>query len=198
MAFAIFRARQSETQRTPVKEEEWFNNSFKQIWESGIYVSKTDAKRNYASEVLEEDGLRMMKYDEVLKEMSRRPNFRKALEGKLFHIDGAGSISGYGIFDGRDGMPVPDYYTFNDKAELTNGKSDIWKTVQVYRGRHPLVFYVPMEHAVNHIGANFIIYANQPPSQVMSVVVGVKKEAKKEPEQAKVEGNAFDSLLRVA
>ncbi len=198
MAFAIFRARQSETQRPPAKEEEWFSNGFKQIWESGIYISKTDAKRTHASELLEDDGLRLMKYDEVLKEMSRRPNFRKALEGKLFHIDGAGSIAGYGIFDGRDGMPVPDYYTFNDKAELTKGHGDIWKTVQIYRGRHPLAFYVPMEHAVSHIGANFIIYANQTPSQVLSVVVGVKKEARKEPEQAEEEGSIFGSMLRVA
>ena len=198
MAFTLFRARQSETKAAPAKEEEWFNNDFKQIWESGIYLSRTDAKRNYASEILEEDGLRMMKYDEVLKEMSRRPNFRKALEGKLFHIDGQGSMDGYGIFDGKDGMPVPDYYTFNDRAELKNGHGDIWKTVQIYRGRHPLAFYVPMEHTVENIGANFIIYANQPRSQVMSVVVGVKKEAKKEMEHAKEEGKVFDSLLRVA
>ena len=198
MAFTLFRVRQSETQKAPAKEEEWFNNGFKQLWDSDIYISRTYAKHAYAAEILEEDGLRLMKYDEVLKEMSRMPDLRKALEGKLFHIDGTGSVGGYGIFDGRDGMPLPDYYTFNDKAELKEGKSDIWKTVQVYRGRHPLVFYVPMENAVNHIGANFIIYANQTQSQVLSVVVGVKKEDKKEIEQAKTDNKIFDSLLRVA
>jgi hypothetical protein len=198
MAFTLFRARQSETQKAPAKEEEWFNNGFRQISDSGVYISRIDAKRSYASEVLEEDGLRLMKYDEVLKEMSKSLYLRKALEGKLFHIDGSGSTGGYGIFDGNGRIPVPDYYTFNDKGELTKGRGEIRKNVHVYTGRYPLVFYVPMEHAVEHIGANFIIYANQSPSYIASIVVGAKKHARAEPEILAENKAPLCEALRVA
>ena len=198
MAFTLFRARQSETKAAPAKEEEWFNNDFKQIWDSGIYITNNDAKRKHAFELLEEDNLRPIKYDELLASFSKYPYLRKKLEGKLFHIEGSGSIGGYGMFDGNGSVSVPDCYTVNDKGELKKGRGDIYKNVYVYTGRHPLVFYVPMEHAVEHIGANFIIYANQSPSYICSIIVGVKKEAKKEQEIFAETKAAMVEALRVA
>ena len=102
------------------------------------------------------------------------------------------------MFDGNGGVPVPDCYTFNDKGELKKGRGDTYKNVHVYTGRHPLVFYVPMEHAVEHIGANFIIYANQSPSYISSIIVGVKKEAKQKQEIFTETKVAMAEALRVA
>ncbi len=197
MGFAIFKARRSGTV-LPAKEEEWYINGFKEIWDSGIYITRMDAKHKGAMEALEEDGLRLMTYKEVLTEMSRRPNFKKELEGKIFHIDGEGSIAGSGIFDGRDRITHPDYYKFDEKSELIPGRGDPRKTVQIYRGRSPLSFYVYMDHSVGIQGANFAIFANQSPSQVLSMVVGVKKEATKHSVQTVEDSKIFDSLMRVA
>ncbi len=198
MAFTLFRARQSETKAAPAKEEEWSNNDFRQILDSGIYITSIDAKRKHAFELLEEDNLRPIKHDELLASFLKCPYLRKKLEGKLFHIEGSGSIGGYGVFDGNGSVPVPDCYTFNDKGELKKGRVDIYKNVHVYTGRHPLVFYVPMEHAVEHIGANFIIYANQSPSYISSIIVGVKREAKQQQEIFTETKAAMAEALRVA
>jgi hypothetical protein len=176
MAIAIFKAWNSGNSRQPPKETEWFNNDFRDVAGKGVYVNLTYTKRSNALDMLEEDNLRLMTPKEAISMLHNDPGLRRALQGKIFPIEGSGDVKGYGIFDSHASSQIPDSYNLNEKGELKEGRSNPHNTINIYKGKNPLLIYAPMEHAIESVGANFIIYASIPRSTVISAVVGMKKE----------------------
>ena len=133
---------------------------FNEVRNSGVFIAQTNANRKKSMSLLRQKGYRALTYQEALVKIDQNPELKKQLKEKEFYLEGKGSA-------------VSGDYTFNDKGELTQGEGDIEKTVYVREGFWPLSLDVHTDKLARDFGRRFSLNANNDPSYVAQVVVGV-------------------------
>ena len=146
---------------TARRAKETVQIAFREVNASGVFIAQTEANHKNSMSLLQQNGFRPLTYQEALVEIDKNPELKEQLKGKWFYLDGKGSqLSGY--------------YAFNDKGELTRGKGDLERTVYVWKGPWPLSLAVHEGDLVRHDEGRFYLYADNAPSYVAGVVVGVR------------------------
>ncbi len=134
---------------------------FREVGNSGVLIALTKANQENSMRLLRENGLRRLTYQEALVEIGKNPELKEQLKGKWFYLDGKGS-------------QVSGCHTFNVKGELTPGNGGMEETVYVYEGTRQLVMHVYTDRDANCVGRRCVIFADNNPSTVAEVVVGVR------------------------
>ncbi len=145
---------------TARRAKETVQIAFREVNASGVFIAQTEANQKNSMSLLKQNGLRPLTYQEAIIKIDQNPELKEQLKGKWFYLDGKGS-------------QLLGYYTFNDKGEFTQGKGDIEKTVYVYKGSQPMSLDVYMDDDAFFSERRFLLYANDGPHYVASVVVGV-------------------------
>lgn len=133
-------------------------SKFREIESSGLFMSEQNADYSRSLQVLADNNLRMLTYQEALVHYKELIN---ELSGTWFWL--AGNCSK------PNGL-----YTFDDKGELIDftGKTKVEKTVIFSPGSQPLTLLVDFE---GDCGRSFHIAALMKPHIPARVVVGVRK-----------------------
>ena len=114
---------------------------------------------------LKRKGMRLLTYQEALVWLDKDSEAKSKLKGKWFYLAG-------------NGTELSGFYTFDDKGELKQGKEDMEKNVYVWNGNNPLSLNVLTDNGTRYGGWRFLLVANDAPSCVARVVVGVKTSSK--------------------
>lgn len=146
---------------TATRAKETVQVAFREVNASGVFIAQTEANHKNSMSLLQQNGFRPLTYQEAIVKIDQNPELKEQLKGKWFYLDGKGSqLSGY--------------YTFNEKGELTQGKGDIENTVYVYKGNQPLSLVVLTDGDARDLEGRFGLDADDDPSGVARVVVGVR------------------------
>ncbi len=131
-----------------------------------LVLSKTATSQDYAATLLEEQGYRLMTYQETFIAMAQNLELKKRLNGKLFYLAGVGTeLDGYYMI-GKNGNLAP---------EVGENWEDVEKTVYVYPGFKPLVLTV-----ISNDGMalrRFDIDGNAEINYRSPIVVGIKYDS---------------------
>lgn len=147
---------------------------------TGLFISKTEANHLDSMSILVTNGLRPLTYQEAL---SRAPELIMELKGNWFWLAGEGMA--------KDGV-----YTFDNKGELQllEGNEKYDHKVRVCPGTNPLFLFIHDGHGDEW---GFDLFAYDRPSDVASVVVGLKSSSQKDVEPSqKTTANILQSKLR--
>ena len=122
--------------------------------------------------ILEENGLRLPTYKEVLTILTENSELKEQLKGKWFWISGTGND----IKDLLTRRESSAFFTFDSQGSLTRGKGQIEETVSVVLliGDSPLSFYVHTDADASS-DWRFALRARSPSDYVASAVVGVPR-----------------------
>jgi hypothetical protein len=159
--------------------------------QGSIEVISQRANHPKSMEILAKHGLRPLTYREAL---SRSSELINTLKGKWFYLDGQG-MQKFGI------------HTFNEKGKLVGltGNESIDQKVRVWPGNNPLSLLVYSDDGARDLGRRYELNADDGPSLVAPVVVGVKagreaaapKTSKINPEVENDLREALDGAKRV-
>jgi len=152
---------------------------------STLYVLKTEANHSKSMGLLEESGLRPLKYQEVLPLLMKDEALKNSLKGKWFYLAGEGL--------NEDGI-----YTVNDKGELAKIEGEelsLEKKVRAWSGKNPLSLCVYSGNDAAYHSRRFCLVAAYDPHGDAPVVVGVPKE-RSEPEPSQAEALSWLVTLR--
>ncbi len=112
--------------------------------------------------LLQQNGLKLMTYQQALALLDKNPVLKAQLKGKWFYLDGRG-------------LEESGYHAFDDEGKLTEGKGDIEKTVYVYSGKNPLSLYV-LSAIAYFYRRRFNLFANLGSHILAPVVVGIRAD----------------------
>lgn len=139
---------------------------FKEVGATGVFVY-VELFENYARsmELLKQNGLRPLTYQEALVLIDRNPELKEQLKGSWFYLNGKRpKISGF---------RTRAFYTFDNEGQLSEGNLDKEKMVDFRWGTNPSSFGVVSEDSVSHGRARFFIDAESTPLLCAPMVVGV-------------------------
>jgi hypothetical protein len=127
-----------------------------------VFILDEQANHPKSMQLLKENGLRPLTYTEELVLIDQNPKLKEQLVGNRWWLGGE--------------VPrLSSYCTFDKKGELTQGKGKIEETVYVfYKGNQPLSFLVLTDDVARFVGGRYVLGADLGPSDVASMVVGVK------------------------
>ena len=130
-----------------------------------IYEKSANHKDSIA--FLKSNGMRPLTYQEALVWLDKDSEAKSKLKGRWFYLAG-------------NGTELSGFYTFDDKGELKEGKEDMEKNVYVCDGNNPLSLSVRTDNDARDLERRFYLLANDVPSYVARVVVGVSNTLKEE------------------
>ncbi len=138
--------------------------TFKEVKTSTIpvFIANVKADHSKSMRILEDNGLRPFTKQEVLVIVDQNPELKQQLKGKWFYLAGKCLEEG-------------GYHTFDEKGNLKEGKGEIEKTVYLYKGTQPLSLDVYEDDGARNDERRFYLVADDGPSVVAPVVVGVRK-----------------------
>ena len=128
---------------------------------AGVFIAETKANHEDSMSILQRNGFRALTYQEALVKIDQNQELKEQLKRRSFYLDGKDSA-------------LSEYYIFNEKGELTQGKGETEKTVFVCKGSQPLSLLVHGDYLAGHFGGRFYLDAIDAPSDVVGVVVGVR------------------------
>ena len=146
---------------------------FREVGTTGVFMARTEASLEDSMDLLQQNGLRALTYQEALVKMDQSPALKGRLKGRWLYLDGKGvTLSGFCSFD--------------EEGELTKGKArvddpmgpqeDMERTVYVLKGSRPLSLLVLTDDFTRYSGFRFDLVANYGPSVVAGAVVGVRAD----------------------
>jgi hypothetical protein len=146
---------------------------FKQVTgESGnsLFVLNKGANYSNSMTTLEAASLRPMKHQEALLLLTNDATLKESLKGKWFYLEGKGLNKELEL------------YTIDAKGELVERKGEVSveNTVRVWNGPHPLSLGVASDSDAAACGRRIALGADDGPSSVAPVVVGIAKDWKLE------------------
>ena len=150
--------------------KEAVNAAFREVGTTGVFMAHIEADQERAMDLLQQNGLRALKYQEALVKMDQKPELKERLKGRWSYLDG-------------DGSELSGFYMFNERGELTKisgpailkkGQGDLEKIVFVLKGSQPLSLLVQTDDFARYGGFRFGLYATYGHSVVAGVVVGVR------------------------
>ena len=145
---------------------------FREVNASGVFLAQTEVNQKNSMFLLRQNGFRPLTYQEAIVKIDQNPELKEQLKGKWFYLDDKGSQK-WLYPDGKD-FQLSEYYTFNDKGELTQGKGDIEKNVYVWKGSRSLLLLVLTDGDARDLGRRFFFIALSGPEFVVGAVVGVR------------------------
>jgi hypothetical protein len=135
-----------------------------------LHILNKEANHPDSMRYLEEAGLRLLKYQEILLLLMKDERLKNHLKGKSFRLEG------YGL--DKDDIQDP-IYTIDEKGELKEIPEGVELSnenkVRVWSGTQPLSLDVISDVAA-YFGWRFDLYAFVKSVEVEDVVVGVPKE----------------------
>jgi hypothetical protein len=154
--------------RTKAKEKSQVE--FKEIGTTGVFIAHTQANHENSMNLLQQNGLRALNFQEAFVKMEHNPELKEQLKGRWLHLDGEGSeLSGFYMFDDKGELAK-----IAGPSILKKGKGDLEKIVFVLKGSEPLSLLVQTDDFARYGGFRFGIYATYGHSDVAGVVVGVR------------------------
>ena len=150
---------------------------FREVSQTGVFLATTKANHENSMALLRQNGFRPLIDNEeyakaslegkrrlianAINTINQKPELKAQLKGKWFYLGGEGS-------------ELSEYYTINDNGEIKEGKGEIEKTVYVWKGNQPLSLGVRTDDFARSLEGRFVLNADDEPSGVAGVVVGVR------------------------
>ena len=145
--------------------------SFNEIDSTGVFIQYSSADQKTSMDLLKQNGLRALSYQEALTKIDQSPELKEALKGRWLYLSGKG-------------WEKSGFFSFDDAGELTKiagpailkkGKGDLERFIFFLKGSEPISLLVQTDDFARYGGFRYGIYASYGHTDIAGAVVGVKE-----------------------